>query len=210
MNSTNEYRNMKNHFCLNLFFLLYLFFCAGCKQHISDSAAKANEALLTQIDSLKDNSDKLILQKEERIEALKQSLRQSKAFEKQYELNQAIYQEYRVYDADSALKYTTQSLDFSRQYHEKNRDIEAYLGIGFGYTAIGLLSQASEVMHSLCSSSMPRYLRSRYNGQMRTLCSRLQLYSLGDDALHEHYGLRYEVYSDSVLLKATPDERREL
>ena len=47
MNSTNEYRNMKNHFCLNLFFLLYLFFCAGCKQHISDSAAKANEALFT-------------------------------------------------------------------------------------------------------------------------------------------------------------------
>ena len=58
---------MKNHFCLNLFFLLYLFFCAGCKQHISDSAAKANEALFTQLDSLIDNSDKLILQKEERI-----------------------------------------------------------------------------------------------------------------------------------------------
>jgi hypoxanthine-DNA glycosylase len=92
---------MKKHFCLNLFFLLYLFFCAGCKQHISDSAAKANEALFTQLDSLIDNSDKLILQKEERIEALKHSLRQSKAFEKQYELNQAIYQEYRVYDADS-------------------------------------------------------------------------------------------------------------
>lgn len=86
MNSTNEYRNMKKHFCLNLFFLLYLFFCAGCKQHISDSAAKANEALFTQLDSLIDNSDKLILQKEERIEALKHSLRQSKAFEKQYEL----------------------------------------------------------------------------------------------------------------------------
>ena len=30
------------------------------------------------------------MQKEERIEALKHSLRQSKAFEKQYELNQAI------------------------------------------------------------------------------------------------------------------------
>ncbi len=152
MNSTNEYRNMKNHFCLNLFFLLYLFFCAGCKQHISDSAAKANEALFTQLDSLIDNSDKLILQKEERIEALKHSLRQSN----------------------------------------------------------GLLSQASEVMHSLCSSSMPRYLRSRYYGQMRTLCSRLQLYSLGDDALHEYYGQLYALYSDSVLQTATPDEPRYL
>lgn len=210
MNSTNEYRNMKNHFCLNLFFLLYLFFCAGCKQHISDSAAKVNEALFTQLDSLIDNSDKLILQKEERIEALKHSLRQSKAFEKQYELNQAIYQEYRVYDADSAMKYTTQSLDLARQYHDKNREIESLLGIGFVYTANGLLSQASEVMHSLCSSSMPRYLRSRYYGQMRTLCSRLQLYSLGDDALHEHYGQLYALYSDSVLQTATPDEPRYL
>ena len=185
-------------------------FGVGCKQHISDSAAKANEALFTQLDSLIDNSDKLILQKEERIEALKHSLRQSKAFEKQYELNQAIYQEYRVYDADSAMKYTTQSLDLARQYHDKNREIESLLGIGFVYTANGLLSQASEVMHSLCSSSMPRYLRSRYYGQMRTLCSRLQLYSLGDDALHEHYGQLYALYSDSVLQTATPDEPRYL
>ena len=65
-------------------------------------------------------------------------------------------------------------------------------------------------MHSLCSSSMPRYLRSRYYGQMRTLCSRLQLYSLGDDALHEHYGQLYALYSDSVLQTATPDEPRYL
>ena len=129
---------------------------------------------------------------------------------KQYELNQAIYQEYRVYDADSAMKYTTQSLDLARQYHDKNREIESLLGIGFVYTANGLLSQASEVMHSLCSSSMPRYLRSRYYGQMRTLCSRLQLYSLGDDALHEHYGQLYALYSDSVLQTATPDEPRYL
>ena len=126
------------------------------------------------------------------------------------ELNQAIYQEYRVYDADSAMKYTTQSLDLARQYHDKNREIESLLGIGFVYTANGLLSQASEVMHSLCSSSMPRYLRSRYYGQMRTLCSRLQLYSLGDDALHEHYGQLYALYSDSVLQTATPDEPRYL
>ena len=55
---------MKNHFCLNLFFLLYLFFCAGCKQHISDSAAKANEALFTQLDSLIDNSDKPKIRKQ--------------------------------------------------------------------------------------------------------------------------------------------------
>ena len=108
------------------------------------------------------------------------------------------------------MKYTTQSLDLARQYHDKNREIESLLGIGFVYTANGLLSQASEVMHSLCSSSMPRYLRSRYYGQMRTLCSRLQLYSLGDDALHEHYGQLYALYSDSVLQTATPDEPRYL
>ena len=45
---------------------------------------------------------------------------------------------------------------------------------------------------------------------MRTLCSRLQLYSLGDDALHEHYGQLYALYSYSVLQTATPDEPRYL
>ena len=120
---------MKNHFCLNLFFLLYLFLCWMLTAYLKIVLLRQNEALFTQLDSLIDNSDKLILQKR-RIEALKHSLRQSKAFEKQYELNQAIYQEYRVYDADSAMKYTTQSLDLARQYHDKNREIESLLGIG--------------------------------------------------------------------------------
>lgn len=199
---------MKNHFCLNLFFLFYLFFCVGCQQRASDPAIKANEALFVQLDSLIDHSDIFISQKEERIEALKHSLQQARTFEKQYELNKAIYQEYRVYDADSAMKYTMQSLDLARQYRDKNREIESLLGVGFVYTANGLFSQASEVMHSLRPSDMPRHLRSRYYGQMRTLCSRLQLYSLGDDALQNHYGRLYALYSDSVLQTATPDEPR--
>lgn len=199
---------MKNHFCLNLFFLFYLFICVGCQQRASDPAIKANEALFVQLDSLIDHSDIFISQKEERIEALKHSLQQARTFEKQYELNKAIYQEYRVYDADSAMKYTMQSLDLARQYRDKNREIESLLGVGFVYTANGLFSQASEVMHSLRSSDMPRHLRSRYYGQMRTLCSRLQLYSLGDDALQNHYGRLYALYSDSVLQTATPDEPR--
>ena len=82
--------------------------------------------------------------------------------------------------------------------------LNSLLGIGFVYTANGLLSQASEVMHSLCSSSMPLYLRSRYYGQMRTLCSRLQLYSLGDDALHEHYGQLYALLFMSYHCRRTP------
>lgn len=200
---------MKNHFCLNLFFLFfYLFICVGCQQRASDPAIKANEALFVQLDSLIDHSDIFISQKEERIEALKHSLQQARTFEKQYELNKAIYQEYRVYDADSAMKYTMQSLDLARQYRDKNREIESLLGVGFVYTANGLFSQASEVMHSLRPSDMPRHLRSRYYGQMRTLCSRLQLYSLGDDALQNHYGRLYALYSDSVLQTATPDEPR--
>ena len=37
-----------------------------------------------------------------------------------------------------------------------------------------------------------------------------RFYSLGDDALHEHYGQLYALYSDSVLQTATPDEPRYL
>lgn len=195
---------------INLFFLCCLFFCGGCRPHTSDPALKANEALFVQLDSLIDHSDTFISQKEGRIEALKHSLEQARTFERQYELSQAIYQEYRVYDADSAMKYTTRSLNLARQHRDRNREMESLMGVGFVYTANGLFSQASEVMRSLRSSDMPRHLRSRYYGQMRTLCSRLQLYSLGDEALQEHYGRLYELYSDSVLQTATPDEPRYL
>lgn len=184
--------------------------CTGCKRYVSNDAIKVNEPLFVQLDSLIDNSGEFVRQKEERIEALKQSLKQSAEFERQYELCQAIYLEYRVYDADSAMKYTTQSLELARRHHDKERETESLLGIGFIYTANGLLSQASSVMYSLRSSEMSRRLRSRYYGQMRTLCSRLQLYSLGDNALHEQYGELYALYSDSVLQTATLDEPRYL
>lgn len=187
-----------------------MLFCTGCKRYVSNDAIKANEPLFVQLDSLIDNSGEFVRQKEERIEALKQSLKQSAEFERRYELCQAIYLEYRVYDADSAMKYTTQSLELARRHHDKERETESLLGIGFIYTANGLLTQASSVMHSLRSSEMSRHLRSRYYGQMRTLCSRLQLYSLGDNALHKQYGEFYALYSDSVLQTATPDEPRYL
>ena len=204
----NSRISMKKHCCLNLLFLLLL--CTGCKRYVSNDAIKVNEPLFVQLDSLIDNSGEFVRQKEERIEALKQSLKQSAEFERQYELCQAIYLEYRVYDADSAMKYTTQSLELARRHHDKERETESLLGIGFIYTANGLLSQASSVMYSLRSSEMSRRLRSRYYGQMRTLCSRLQLYSLGDNALHEQYGELYALYSDSVLQTATLDEPRYL
>lgn len=89
---------------------------------------------------------------------MKHSLRQSKAFEKQYELIRLFIKNIACMMQILAMKYTTQSLDLARQYHDKNREIESLLGIGFVYTANGLLSQASEVMHSLCSSSMPSLL----------------------------------------------------
>ncbi|MBQ8500792.1 MAG: transcriptional regulator [Bacteroides sp.] len=175
-----------------------------------NESIEANEALLCQLDSLIRQADCFIANKEARIDKVKQKLQHSHQAAETFQLNSQLYWEYRVYDADSALKYVNHNLQLARQHKKKEWEITSLLDLSFIYTANGLLDEALKALTPLNPARMTREQRSRHYGQMRTLCSRQQLYSQGDKKLNEYWGRQYALYSDSVLQTATPDEPRYL
>ena len=194
-----------------LLLLMGIILLTGCL-HPTDKqiALEQNEALLCQLDSMIARRDSFILEKEQHILEIKLKLAQANKEEEQHECLHKLYWNYRVYDADSAMKYTLQNLSLAQRYRQEEWEAEAMLDLGFIYTAGGLLDQASKVMKQLQRKELSRAMKSRYYGQMRTLCSRMQLYAHGDAKLQTHYGNLYACYSDSILMVATPDEPRLL
>ena len=196
------------HWLLLLMGIIHL---TGCLQPTDKQIAlEQNEALLCQLDSMIARRDSFILEKEQHILEIKLKLAQANKEEEQHECLHKLYWNYRVYDADSAMKYTLQNLALAQRYRQEEWEAEAMLDLGFIYTAGGLLDQASKVMKQLQRKELSRAMKSRYYGQMRTLCSRMQLYAHGDAKLQTHYGNLYACYSDSILMVATPDEPRLL
>ena len=195
---------MKDYVC----YILLLILLSSCTYRINNPVINVNEPLLQMLDSTISCADKYILEKENRIKSLKISLAHLSKDEDLFNLYSSLYWEYRVYDADSALKYVNQNLQLADKCKNEFWKMSSLLDLSFIYTANGLLDEAEKALRALDTHKMPRDLLSRHYGQMKTLCSRRQLYSSGNKKLHDYWGSQYALYSDSVLQIATPDEPR--
>lgn len=200
----NRYLSMK---CLSLSFLA-LWLCAACFRPSKEDDIAANESLLLQLDTLITRKEDFVREKEARIQRLKEKEQGKLSAEQLYDLNRRLYWEYRVYNSDSALKYVQQNFEMALRRHNVQWEATSRLDLSFIYTANGLLNEALDIVKPLQTDQLSREMRSRYYGQMRTLYSRLQLYSSGNEQLSRHYCELYERYSDSTYQTASPDEPR--
>ena len=189
--------------------ILLLSLCA-CTRNVSNEAIEANEALFKSLDSLIVQSDLIIANKDARIDTIRLEREKAVQIEDLYCFNRELYNEYRVFNSDSALKYVNHNLELARLHKNKKWEATSLLDLSFIYTANGLLDAALKVLQPLKIQELPRNLRSRHYGQMRTLCSRWQIYMEGNTELKDYWGKQYALYSDSVLQVSTPDEPRYL
>ena len=176
----------------------------------NNKAIKANEHLLEQLDRLLLQKDSFVMVKEIRIDVLKERSRKTHNAQELFSINEDLYREYRVFNSDSALWYTNRNLELARQCGNREWEATALLGQSFVLTANGLLTEAMDVMKLIRPATLSRVLKSRYYAQMRTLYSRLQEYSAGNSKLSHTYWKLYNLYSDSAIQVATPDESRYL
>ncbi|WP_418696299.1 DUF6377 domain-containing protein [Bacteroides sp.] len=197
---------MKKVSSLILWILLFLY-CA-CTHKTTNNAIETNKDLFYLLDSLLAKEEVFIEIKETNIENLKKQRNRAKSATDLYAINQALYWEYRVYNADSALQYVNQNIQLAKQTNNYTWEATSLLDLCFIYTANGLLDEALKVISPIRTNNLPRELRSRHYGQMRTLSSRMQLYTSGNEKLSSYYAQQYALYSDSVLQTATPDEPR--
>lgn len=171
---------------------------------------KQHEKLLSSLDSLLLQKDYFINAKEERISLLKKQRASASSAEEKYTLNKLIYGEYRVYNADSALYYINKNKEVALQANNRDWMVTAQIDQSFVLSATGLLREALEAAEHIKTDELPRPLRSKYYGQMRSLYSRMRDYSNGNPALWTLYDDLQKKYCDSIRQVSTPDEPRYL
>lgn len=174
------------------------------------NSREEHEKLLATLDSLLAQKDYFVDAKEERILQMKKQRAKAHSNEEVYLMNKLIYEEYRVYNADSALYYINKNKVLAQKAGNPEWLATAQIDQSFVLSATGLLKEALEVVSDIQAENLPRRLRSKYYGQMRSLYSRMRDYSNGNPGLSQFYNNLQQLYSDSIRQFSTPDEPRYL
>jgi len=178
----------------------------------SNGSLKNNERQLASLDSLLLRKDLFVAAKKGRILRLKKQKEKATTNEELYMMNKLIYDEYRLYNADSALYYLEENKKLARKSNNNEWMVTSQLEQSFVLMSTGFLKEALDIAQGVgvYAFKLSRPLRSKYYGQMRLLYSRLRDYSNGNSNLWHKYDNLQKIYRDSVCMTATPDEPRYL
>lgn len=164
------------------------------------------ESLLLKLDSLIKNKDFFIKEKEEKIRLLRKRNLNIQTAEEQYWINKAFYDEYYVYNADSALHYTEQNIMLSETLDKKDGLAEWKIKKSFVLSATGMLKEALDIMNEISPDELNPLLKTEYYRQMVYLYSHFGQYSGENGHIRDLYQVKEEDYKDSVFSTITTDD----
>lgn len=145
--------------------------------------------------------------KEAKIAQLHKLQKDVRTLEERYWLNKNLYDEYCVYNADSAMNYVVDNLDIVYKQNDKYRQMEWKIKKSFLLAATGLLKEAQDELRGVSGGSLPKELLVDYYGQMLYLYSHFNQYTGSEmGTLHEHYAQLERVYKDSLNMVLTPED----
>lgn len=194
---------MKNSMKYLLFFTFLLF---ATYSHSTPYSPEI-KGLLSRLDSFIMKKDDFIAEKENKIKALHKQNQSIRSKEERYWLNKVFYDEYFVYNSDSALVYVEQNLQIARELNKKEWLAEWKIKKSFILSATGMLTEALEELKDLSGKQLNHELKIEYYGQMMYLYSHFGQYS-GDDNvnLREGYYLKEVTYKDSIYATIRPED----
>ena len=96
-------------------------------------AVKANIKELMRLDSLIERQPELSDRKEKDIESLRNALDRTNSIDEQIKLSNKLFEEYRYYDSDSALRYSRLMYDFAQQLQPRNDSLSVTFLIDQAY-----------------------------------------------------------------------------
>ena len=191
---------MKRCFCLLISFLLFASLWA-VEQHSSQT-----ESWLLRLDSVIQQRQVFDAMKSEKLSEMykkKMSLRSP------YELisfNTQMYDEYKVFDSDSAMSCVEQNLRLAQQLDNKSLIVEWRIKQAFILSATGLLKESLDVLSSLDISDLPNSIKIAYYWQMVYLYSHFGQYAAGTGQLYDIYVVKERLYTDSIHGIITKDD----
>jgi len=165
------------------------------------------EKLLDRLDSLIACKDGFVEAKEQKIEQLRMKAAHTRTTEERYWINKMFYDEYFVYNSDSAMLYVNANLDISVRLDRKEWLAEWRIKKSFLLSATGLLKEALDLLEGIDGKKLPRDLQIEYYGQMMYLYSHFGQYSKHDMGnLSQGYYRTERVYKDSIYAVLIPED----
>lgn len=189
---------------MNRLFVLLLLGITTCL-HAAPGLTQT-EHLLLQLDSLIAQRNSLTAAKEKKIALLRTHLQDVRTPEERYWLNRSLYDEYAVYNADSAMNYVEENLRIAHRQQSCERVAEWNIKKAFLLAATGLLQEARDVLVRISTASLPDELLVEYYGQMIYLYAHFGQYTGNNDAIQQEYYRKEVSYRDSLNAVLTPKD----
>lgn len=170
---------------------------ASCSADNSDDSPD-----LVRLDSLLNHTADIDRQKQIRISDLRHRIGRTSSVNEQYLAAALLFDEYSVYDSDSAMKYADQRLELARRSGNTDWEIQSIIDKSELLTGTGMLHEAAELMARIDSRKLSTDLLVEYYGQMIFLLSHQGNYAGGNT---NDYYIREREYKDSIMAVIYPE-----
>ncbi len=180
--------------------ILLTILCGLGTSHAITPIEKENDILLHQLDSLIANNKSLVNQKEIRIDGLRETLRKAKTNSDRFGITRQLYDEYLVFDSDSALHYASETRKIVERTMPEDYDLltEWKLNEAFIYTVQGLYDTPIQLLESVDSSRLSDEMKSKYYSSMAYIYSQRSLNLLSNEEMKRKYFDLANQYRDSI------------
>jgi len=181
--------------------LCFLVFIPGIAlgQHPVDS-------LLNELDDAIKNHKVYTRQKEQRIERIKNKI---DAVQKntidEYNLNAALFEEYRPYILDSAIFYKNRNIEIADHLNAVGRLYQSKLQMAYLMASTGMYMEAVDLIKSIRRTNLPDSLLTDYYDTYRHVYSELAYYTQDNRGAQMYWDISNQ-YSDSLNNLLTPDD----
>lgn len=106
-------------------------------------------SLLDELDKTVDNHQLYSNKKEDKINELKELLKLTSSNLEQYEIGQKLYEEYKLYQSDSALAYARKNLRIATVLKDITKINSAKLNLASIMGTLGMYKEATDVLHKI-------------------------------------------------------------
>ncbi|MDE6310603.1 MAG: hypothetical protein K2L96_02145 [Muribaculaceae bacterium] len=165
-----------------------------------------NERLLMRLDSLVDNHETTVREKEIRLDVLRNALKKADSDARRLDLMSQLYEEYFVYDSDSAMYYASESAALAARGGVANYDTLAEWRIKEAFVDIaqGCYDKAMEILDSIDVPRLSPRIRAEFYSVKSFCFSMRALYMKSNKKRWNDEMAMANAYRDSLVSQNLP------
>lgn len=172
-------------------------------------AAPNCDSIYVELDKAILQSDEFVKHREARIGLLKNKLAAAHTPQAKYDLNFALYQEYRSYKNDIAIQYINRCIDLAEKMEDKNKWGNAISLLAFQASTTGAYAESWDVLKEVDKDALDHESLCNYYWAYQHLYGEMAYYA-NVPHLKKYYLGKYQAYRDLVMATFNHDDDRYL